>query len=137
MTANRPLAAALLLLSSCAAVEADLRARHCNRDGAFEAGVNDALAWQPMDGTRLVAPCLSAERDAAMAGYREGYLSALASRPAPAGPGAFVCEVSGFKGKYTAFGGSSEEARHKVLEACGRKEEGSVACSNPSCRRAQ
>ena len=88
MTARRPLAAAaaLLLLSSCAALQAELVARHCQREGAFEGGVNDGLAGRPMDGTGFVSDCEPGERPAFQVAYREGYLAGLGHRPPPPPP---------------------------------------------------
>ena len=84
------LSVVLPVLSGCAAIDADVRARLCNEGGAYEEGFNAGRAGQEM-GAHWVGTCDARDRPAVHGAYREGYLAGTAMRlaetvtsPAPA-----------------------------------------------------
>lgn len=53
----------------------NFQTNHCNYEGAFEWGSNEARNRQPMNGNYLSSHCPLESRQAVMRGYREGYFS--------------------------------------------------------------
>ncbi|MCK5799082.1 MAG: hypothetical protein KAI47_17940 [Deltaproteobacteria bacterium] len=73
------LALALTIVGGgCAAMMQQWRVTHCNYDGAYKAGMNDATKGEEMK-QAFSSGCFEKDRAIAEKGYREGYTIGLQS----------------------------------------------------------
>jgi hypothetical protein len=141
-------------LSSCAAMEQQMRDTSCNREYGYEQGANDANAGNGMNSS-FASVCDPQTKREVMKAYREGY-EATANRSTLdvsnggvrlKGPGIninvgnrasknWVCEIDVFGKSYSGFGATRNEAVQEVRNRCG-SDVNSVHCHGESCERAQ
>jgi hypothetical protein len=135
----------LLAFASCAGMQQAYQEQVCNTNGGYERGMNDARAHKPMD-TYFAGSCEGPTRDAAQAGYRDGYNAGLAAnqgeQPATqiiVNTGErdrrrFFCEVHAFTKTYAGWGSSEMEARAEATRHC-TSEYNEMHCREAECRR--
>ena len=130
--------AVLLCLTACAS----LIKESCNRDGAYEKGMNDARSGAAMN-SQYAALCEEKVQSDVRAAYRQGYETGLAAEAATTPqplvqinenpPMRWYCELSPFMKAYGAFGASLEEAEQNVIDRCLQSED-AMFCKDPKCR---
>jgi hypothetical protein len=142
-----------LSLTSCASMQQAWVDQNCQREAAYEKGMNDARSGAPMN-SQYVASCPVEGHDVILAGYNEGYNSGLGSvqqttttgaPPAfinvniggtPAGsinPRAWYCKIKAFTEEFEAFAPTQLEAVHQVTAQC-RVKYDPMFCKESSCR---
>jgi hypothetical protein len=150
----RIIALLLLTLTSCAAMEEDYRAQMCNREAAYEKGVNDANEQKPMD-SRFASICAPDLQRAVREGYREGYeksqniaefegdedgirLKAPGIDIRMGNKGktekGWVCELKPFTEKFIGFGVTRARAEADARKLC-EKEHHSMHCDQAQCKK--
>ncbi len=72
-----------LVGSSCAGMMQSWRHAHCNYDGAYKLGMNDAREGKQMS-SAIAMHCPAAGKTAAQRGYREGFTNGASPAGAPA-----------------------------------------------------
>lgn len=141
----------LISLASCAAMVEEHRAQVCNREYAYEQGVNDSQDGKPMD-SGFASLCDSNKREV-MQGYREGYEFAanqsvieasddgirikgagIDIRMGNKGAKDWSCELNIFGQTFRGLGSSRAEAAQDVRNACEQKHN-AVHCGHADCKR--
>lgn len=70
----------IIVLSGCSGLQESMRAEICNKDRAYERGINDANNHKPM--ASHSSQCDPAQQEAIAASYKDGYNAAVANRNA-------------------------------------------------------
>lgn len=141
----------LLTLGSCAAMMEEHKAQVCNREFAYEKGVNDSQEGKPMSSS-FASVCEENQKEIRQS-YREGYEFAANQSVIEAGEdgirikGAGIdirmgnrgkkdwsCELSVFGETFYGLGSSRAEAAQDVKRACSRKHH-AMHCDDAECKR--
>jgi hypothetical protein len=141
----------LSAFSSCAAMQQSYQDNYCNQSAGYERGVNDAREGRPMDSSFFMS-CQPGSKEAAIAGYQNGYGAGIASIPpqptqinvnvggAPAwgpvgGERRAYCEIHAFTNTFSAWGPNELEAQVRAKEKC-KQQYNEMHCGDIRCRHA-
>lgn len=138
-------------LCACAAMEEEYRAQMCNREAAYEKGVNDANEQKPMD-SRFASMCAPDLQRGIRQSYQEGFektqnqaiieggedgirvkIPGMDIRMGNKGGKGWVCEVKPFTEKFTGFGVTRARAALDAQKLCEQKHH-SMHCDEPDCK---
>lgn len=135
-------------LASCAGLQEMQRewaSQNCNRESAYEKGMNDGRSGQNM--ANYAGQCPPDAQAAVRAGYREGYTAGV-DAVAKTTPGSVInvnfggsvssnrswyCETQPFGTKFEAFGATQFEAKRNVAQKCTAKHH-EIHCRDAECK---
>lgn len=131
-----PILFAVQILSGCAALQEAAVQQNCDRENAFQRGINDSQAGKPMNNS-FSGICPQGIQEQVKAGYREGYLARTPDQDTELNSPrrrAFSCKASSPMSSHTEFGATLLEAMEKTRRLCA-SDHGETRCQEIHCQR--